>query len=234
MRIGRGASKSGYLTTQNTYPVGILTGNAGTKDGFTFQVDFDNEPGNYTIQFNVTNIRPTRNGDGPGNITPTAEVIWSVEGNSVRRLVSVVNGTSITGIGQGIRVRVFDETDPGDTTAQQSYTVSVQVTRGSRPSIQQPPTYGQYYTDSQGNVLFSSIVVLAGGASIIQVPQNIGAVSVWITAYYPGQSFTDADLYVLQEDSALSAQASQIGLLNNTPNVGGSPITFGILFGIDG
>jgi len=127
--------------------------------------------GNYTVQFNVLD---------PNNVVPSplvngeivraqAQVTWSVNGQQIRRTVDCVNGLSITGTAESVSVDVTDRSDitnvPGRVL--EPYLVTVTVAKGTRSSVQQPPTY-------TGDTVRLSPV---GGASI-EIPD--GAISVLI------------------------------------------------------
>jgi len=99
-------------------------------------------------------------------LLPRAEIIWSTEGNSVRRLISIYDGTVISGCAQGFDVKVFDATLNGTGL---EYFASALVTPGTRPSIQQPPT------------LYDNLPILitaAGGVGTFVVPPDAGVISI--------------------------------------------------------
>lgn len=120
----------------------------------------------------------------PGIVAAEATIIWSVEGNFVSRRVTVGNGVSVTGVGQGCRVVISDKSTGGPGL---EYVVSAQVSKGSRGTTQQPPTLipgppivlpGTSTVIGPGNVL-----VAPGDAVEFAVPEDAGVVSVFITAY---------------------------------------------------
>lgn len=99
-----------------------------TTEAAQFQADF-NEPGYYTIQFDLQ--LPLL----PANqlVLPRAEITWAVEGTFVRRLISLSRGNVISGAGQGVTVKMFDYSllvAPPDI----EYFVSAQVVKGTRPN----------------------------------------------------------------------------------------------------
>lgn len=130
--------------------------------------------GNYTVQFALT----------PGTVdathpAPRAEAIitWSCEGNSVTRRISVANGASISGFGQGIKVRIVDTTTLGAGLASE-YVVSLQVTPGTRPSVERPPTL----------IGDDNTIVPQQSSITVQVPDDAGAISVLILAIRAGDT----------------------------------------------
>jgi len=152
-----------------------------------FQNDGNQEDASgYTVQFSVGPKRLIAPiiGTTFGNITPTADIVWSVEGNEVRRTVSVVNGLSVSGVGQGCKVEIYDETPAADVGQATEYDVSVLLVPGVRPATQQVPYYAPLGIDVGGVLSFrpGSAIVPPGGTGILTVPQDIGATAVCITA----------------------------------------------------
>jgi hypothetical protein len=154
-----------------------------TLSGPSLQVNFPLS-GNYTVQLNVNPLR----GDidpisGLVKVSrPRAEVIWSVKGNGVRRLFDVVDGASITGQAEAVKVKIFDTIDqePGNPVAPNiSYPVSIQVTKGIRAVSERPILQGINYTDSAGNPLVSyqDVTMIPGDFVRFQIPQDAGVTS---------------------------------------------------------
>lgn len=134
----------------------------------TLQVEFP-IPNFYTIQFGVVN-------QDNNHINPEALITWAVKGNTVSRRVSVGNGTSISGTGEAVHVRVSDARLPFGGGGPE-YVVSILVTPGSRPSKEQPPIL------REGD----EVTVLAAGAGAdFDVPADAGVISVDVEASFPG------------------------------------------------
>lgn len=156
---------------QQRSKTGLITPGTSQKVGFQLPefLDPSGHPdyGNYTCQFNL---------DDPNtasvDVLSRAEIIWKVSGNDVRRVIDVSNGASITGTAEGVSISVFDASSNILVTPK-PYTVSLQVVKGSRPSIQQPPTYTTPVGLNAG----------AGDIQTVAIPQNIGAVSVSVVVY---------------------------------------------------
>ncbi len=215
----------------------LIGGN--TSKSVSMQANFARDRGGpgsglYTVQFfvgheftlAVTERRSTE-----------AEITWSVEGNYVRRLVSVVNGMSVTGTGQAVKVVISDSsTSP---TAQE-YSVSCQVAPGARASIQQPPYLFRETLVELVNV---------GNTATIAVPDNAGIISVYVAAAVTGGAAgaVPGDLLVAQKRGAstvvtfdpvapggwvpLAPGVSALQFLNlNAP----AQAEFSTFFGIDG
>lgn len=189
--------------------------------------------GLYTVQFNVDVL-------GVPDplfryLNPTATVRWSVEGNTIQRRLSVVNGTSITGACDAVEVVVVDETDFLPPPVPLDYQVTISVTPFPRASYGAPPVL-------RGT---STPVSVAGGAApvLIPVPFDAGADSVLVSAVSTGGGVP----VVSQEDTntvpvaswipdgrffPLFPQAGNISLGNSGPAL--SNVDYSVLFGVDG
>lgn len=137
-----------------------------SSDRVTLQANFK-KAGYYTVQFSITpNFSPLAEGI---DVAAIAEITWSVEGQTIRREVAVYSGATISGPGQGIKVVVRDNS-PTAVFPALDYTVSIQVTPGTRANIQQPPILPGTNT---------GVVLVGPGASAsIDIPQGAGIVSV--------------------------------------------------------
>src|SRR3990167_2293350 len=71
------------------------------------QVDLSKDPGYHTIEFSIQ----TPPISGSLALATVAEVIWSVKGNQVRRLLNVTNGSVISGLADNVSVKIFDASD---------------------------------------------------------------------------------------------------------------------------
>lgn len=139
----------------------LTTGN--TQVAVALQTPTFEEPDYYTLQFNLT--RPP-NAGATEKVAAEAEIVWTVEGNSVRRLITIGSGSVISGCGNNANVKIRDASANPTGVA---YPVSMQITKGTRPSIQQPPMlYGEYFFVSPGNSVR------------VAIPQDAGVVAVFI------------------------------------------------------
>lgn len=161
--------------------------NDGQSHAAHLQVNFlekETRPGpskNYTVQFSVgpTFDVTTKQIRTDVSIRPRAEIKWSVEGNDVRRVVDVTNGMSLTGVGEAIKVSVFDVSNTVGTDPV-TYDVSITVAPGSRASTQQPPTLGALYDDGT-NAIGYLISVPPNSTINIPIPANSGVISAYAT-----------------------------------------------------
>jgi len=210
------------------------------RTNITMQGDLQ-EAQTHTVQFNVTNNPASNN-----PIRTEAIITWFVGGNTVIRRVSVGDGTSVSGTGNSVHVQIVDRTVDAGFGAPNGveYTVSVQVAKGVRAAIQQPPILVP--------IPGAFIIPPLGGLNeiLVPVPDDTGIISVLVTAYafglttIPNCSVSHNDGIVIQkiynptvyEDwIPLAPGATVIHLQNRYPGAPGDPsIFFSVTFGIDG
>jgi hypothetical protein len=120
-------SQAGPLVCQQLSPV------------VTLNVCFP-EPGVYTVQFEISTLLQE---PGQSAQLTFADVLWSVNGTNVKRTVSVISGTTISGVGEAVYVRVYDASPPGSEVgvAGAKYTVTINISPGLRPAQSQQPYY---------------------------------------------------------------------------------------------
>lgn len=153
-----------------------------------------NDPGIYTAQFSVEskNLDP----DITPGLNTMALVQWAVGGTTIKRLITVTNGTSITGAGQGVNVRVFDFSTVSalSTLQEREYLVACNVVPGGRAAgriqpvvvgnnwqngVTDPPLFpGAFYP---GNAITFSIA--PAGTEIANIPQESGINAMMLSAY---------------------------------------------------
>lgn len=200
---------------------------------------------NYTVQFNVT--LP------PGGVfaNPVAEISWSVEGNTIRRLVSVTNGCSVTGVGQGVKVVVRDQTPQGigGKVYGVSYDVAITVAPGNRSSVNQPPIFTPPSAILAGAVVLPLYTVPPLSFLRVAIPQNAGVISSYVTAVTAdgspltqfGGIVTEFDVaghaqksydVLNQEFVPISGQGFELQVFNNL--AAGHDLQVSVSFGIDG
>lgn len=202
--------------------------------GVVLQCYFNNNPEYYTLQFSAT---PPFAGSG-GWIRTMAEIQWSVEGNSVRRLINIGAGVSISGTGQAVKVRIFDDSQGG--TAGVEYPVSVQVTKGVRPNIEKPP------------ILIDALQTLIAPTAIFgfDVPENSG-VSALFNVVTPqnnaGAPIANDEIFGIFNNGATTVQIFGYDMCNKwialptgsrevqiTNNRAAGDIFWSIIWGIEG
>ncbi len=137
------------------------------------------KPSDFTVQFSLLPLGP----DSPPPALPlnywaalqaTATIRWSVKGVTLTRKISVTNGASLTGVGQGVSVVVDDTTSPISvhTLLGRPYKVGITVAPGTRGSDTNPPIL--WPDNAVRNVGHN-------GTTFYPVPQGCGVKSVLVT-----------------------------------------------------
>lgn len=141
---------------------------ANTSKAVLLQADFG-ASGPFTAQFSLDQSAALNVEALPFSVT--AEINWKVEGNWVRRIITLQNGTSITGIAQAVSVTIRDS---GSINLGE-YRVSVQVAPGIRGSVSSPPLFTPLTTISS---------IAAGSSITIPVPADHGIIGILLSAAY--------------------------------------------------
>jgi hypothetical protein len=194
----------------------------------------DLEPGTYTLQFSVINIKPSPNLQIPIPPTVDAIVTWKVEGQQQRRVVSVVSGASISGVCQAVDVKLIDSSanDPP-----YEYQVQVTLSKGLRANTQQPPQL------SRGGIE----TVPAAGLFQFPVPQDSGVISCFVYVDTAGHAAGDIEVRMLDAVGNITASVNpapnatqwiplvagttEVDIVNHSATVGA---TANLIWGIDG
>jgi hypothetical protein len=196
-----------------------------------------------TVQFNVQGINPVCR----------AEITASVQGNRVKRLLSVSDGASITLRGKNIDVRVKDFTSTGGPfpVAGTKYQVSILGTLGVRAASKQPPLLDPlvYRTTVGGAniVIDGPILVLAGSTIFVPIPEDSGVNSVFVTVddgtgvtvftqneivvrhmSIGGTAMKAYSPYIWADWVPVTSNSSFIGITNRSAVEAFASITFGI------
>ncbi len=135
----------------------------------------------FTVQFMTTPIKST---DFFSSNLPVAVIEFAVNGVTIRRKVSVYDGSSISGPGQACSVDVFDETE--DPLHSGPYNVGITVTRGTRGGFDVPTLQN-----------IPMVTVPAGATHDFTIEQNVGAVLVRFDIGNIGSTI-DKTKYVIQ------------------------------------
>lgn len=146
--------------------------------------------GTYTIEFDVRPKNPIpTNTTEPATLT-YAIIRWAIGGQQIQRIVSVASGTSVTGVGAGCTVQVYDATGQ-DTNAPPlvkatdpvpQYDVTCTVSPGERADSALPAVY---YPPTASGVL-PPLAVPPTPNVIIPIPRNAGITSVKVVTYQGG------------------------------------------------
>lgn len=183
VELVRGWSTTGRLITRNA-------DNPSPSSFVGLQVDFQNKHTEYyTVQFSISGpIEPIDPGVDDISIRGVAEIIWTVAGNNIRRLVTVTNGMSISGLGRAVFVRVSDDSINTSGVRFKEYDVGILIAPGTRPTFgaSQPPIY------MPRDILVVDVLpvpppytIPTGATANIPVPENAGVNSVYL-ALRPG------------------------------------------------
>lgn len=221
---------------------------AGLPSGVTVRglMQTELEPGEYTIQFSV--IPPS---DGLG-FAAYAIVNWKVAGHQLRRVVSVASGAVISGVADAVDVQIVDVSGAslggspplypplanGNPDPRQLYKVASTLSRGSRPSLNQP---GVLVTQPK------AIAIGSGGSQDFNVPQDCGVISVYVFSALPIAPDVPANIIAQQRDAAgnplgnfsPAGQPGWIPLITGATTVhvvnGGTvAVATNVLWGVDG
>lgn len=166
----------------------MITGNQDKK--VALQQPFP-EPGPYTITFTLDPLQADLNQAG---IRAQAEITWSIDGNSVKRVINVGDGTSISGVAEAVNVIVTDVTVlHGVASAQAGYTyfVSVMVAPGTRAFNSVPPTLSPFPFQSFSQIGTQLTVAPGGNTAVIPVPRGVGVTSMHVDVV---SSFPEGDV----------------------------------------
>ena len=116
----------------------------------------------YTVQIGL-NV-----GDGGFPVQAEAEVIWSINGTPIRRVVSVSQGVSITGVTESARIAVYDATPiVMDGQASVEYIALINIAPGPRAATTLPPFLRAYE---------AALTLAAAQPTLLMVPGNAGVV----------------------------------------------------------
>jgi hypothetical protein len=167
---------------------GLLT-RGNTTDFLTLQSIFD-EPGMHTVQFGVIPPEPSQDFVDEEWQASEATITWSVFGGIVLRKMSVLNGSMISGVAQGVTVVIKDTTGPFPDSSDnpvyplaRKYRVTAQITKGVRPTGNKVTLPA--YPDSLGipyiknNEIFANTTLLTFGDGY-KIPREFGASSIQV------------------------------------------------------
>lgn len=109
-------------------------------NGFTLNATFP-KGGHYTLQFNVE--YPSTEANLHAAVRAVAELSWGAEGNQLPRKMHVMNGSCVSGIGQTLSVKVYDDSILGEHAVDPfpvpfEYFVSMAIVGGIRAGQAQP------------------------------------------------------------------------------------------------
>jgi hypothetical protein len=166
----KGWSQAGKLICRSSSPI------------VPFQYCFP-EASVFTLQFELSNIPVLYNAE-PGNVGPmvNADIEWIVNGTPVHRSISILNGTSISGVGESVKGKIYDSSVQANTSVPpsevgingQQYTATVTISPGLRGSQSQQPFYAILNPDIT-SIYWGKPVYQVDGASSLTLffPQDV-------------------------------------------------------------
>jgi hypothetical protein len=194
------------------------------------QIQFP-KPGYHTVQFNLVQRRPALTDSilNPLVVRAGAEILWSVAGNTVRRVINVTDGMSLSGTGESATINMFDDSFfDALTDAEYEYECSVQVTPGQRPNLagSQPPIKnaevgfygvgGDFAAGGQFIIINPAVAPFLDHRTNIFIPQNCGINSYHLniaTANPAGLTPVGGQIFVTQSAGSPGV-AQPIGAVN--------------------
>lgn len=151
---------------------------AGDTKFHQLQANFD-YVGYYTVQFSIE--VPEVEFES-GGIFALADITWTVEGNAITRKISIINGMTISGMGQSVNIKMSDFSSEDPTII---YNVACSVARGTRPLSGNIPNLSinteTLIPEADRRGQSASSVLLPGAARSWDVPPNVGVNSVFIS-----------------------------------------------------
>jgi hypothetical protein len=148
-----------------------------------------------TVQFNLTDATvlpvqtPSYGPPDPTIVLPTgsasgvrciAIVNFKAAGNQIQRILDIGSGVSISGNCDACDIKIQDQTWTVQGMGALSYSVSCQITKGTRPATSLPPRlWSATSLTPPNNGIFT---ILPGLSASVPVPQNAGVTSVEIVA----------------------------------------------------
>lgn len=173
-----GWSNSGVLGVGDNMSNGALLVPPRPTRQVQLQCQFNRQMQTHTVQFNGpdnNNLQVVGTG-----VRTQAEILWSVEGGVVRRVVDVLDGTAVSGEAQAVSVNIYDYSNVATAL---TYQVGVTVAPGVRGNTGQPPTLRPLGTRASDGAVFPYGANLVP-ANVINyaVPPNVGAISNCVQA----------------------------------------------------
>ncbi len=186
----------------------------------------------YTVQIGL-NV-----GDGGFPVQAEAEVIWSINGTPIRRVVSVSQGVSITGVTESARIAVYDATPiVMDGQANVEYIALINIAPGPRAATTLPPFLRAYEAALTLAAAQPTLLMVPGNAGVVGFRLSVSAVGAsGATVQMADISGTIYDQYVVNpgENSIFVPLAPGTDRLVITNDDSANPITITGQWAIDG
>jgi hypothetical protein len=225
--------------------VDMFMGQSGAQNALNLTLD---EAAQSTVQFGIIQTPTAQADNGPPNVR--ALIQFSTSGVQIQRMVTIGQGTSITGSSEAVLVTLYDETDPiiSDDSMDIEYKVTTAAVPGSRPSTSSPPTLIPLISEAAYSNPPASLNPPIGGVYdlepgqfvAVQVPPNVGVQSVAITPGTSGASNeVGTDIVALQFNAASTYSKryvvdAALGFVTLAPGVTEVQIANGIVLNFTG
>jgi hypothetical protein len=151
------------------------------RHAFQNNIDKSNlEQTTYTLQFGIVALEPLILFPEvtPRKFSPIVQAVitWKINGQHQRRVISVVSGAAISAVAEGVDVKIIDLTEYP---TGYKYNVQVTLSRGVRPTVEQPPVL----FDITGSQFILSTA--PDNELKFPVPEDSGVISVYPFIGYP-------------------------------------------------
>jgi hypothetical protein len=165
------------------------------------QTNLSKIPAYHTLQFGVDLVGKWYSQPGPPNRWPLqvrADIVWACSGNRTFRTISVVNGTTISGMAEAVNVQVYPFANPQFpgpyvwVPNATDFTASILVGPGVRPTEPNPPTLQS-----------GMIAVVAGGSVDVPIPDGIGVIAAFAHVWAIGNVFNANDSEIAMYNTAM-------------------------------
>ena len=192
--MGKGFQNTTELQMFNSTPKNAMNVNFGTGD--------EEDASEYTVSFGIT---PADSGDPRVDPNVRATVRWNINGVSIQRIVTLGQGTALSGTATGVSVDLqdFSTAEIGVNTASE-YIVTTMISPGTRPANSYPPTLIPIPAEESGTGTidsFGGTYSLLGGQSVeVSVPINAGVRSYYISSGESSSGNINATVEVAELD----------------------------------
>lgn len=170
---------------------GTLIANGNLSTSVAMTIDLSDQIQTHTVQFDGFNNDLNIGALPSITAVAQAEVLWSVGGVEIRRLVSVIDGLSISGAAQAVTVNIRDVTLNNINLPAATYSVGMTVVPGLRANTGQPPILRVNGTNEAGTEFQFFGGAAPGERCDWIVPSNAGVNSFFVIARLTGAAGAD-------------------------------------------
>jgi len=177
------------------------------------------EANQYTVQITINQPPGGRSANGPPNLR--AYINWVTSGVTNPRVVTVGDGTSVSGSGSGVSISLQDVSTSPVYPTQAEYEVTIIIVPGTRGSTSSPPILvplpSELTVTGTASITTVGWYLPATGAGTIEVdvPEGAGVQSYHLILGLDTASDVPAKVVVTAQDVASSVLAQYNALGNN-------------------